>query len=151
MTPMQYRLMIVDDHALIRMGLATVFNDTSDMRVIADGDSFSDIVRVMDNDGCDLLLLDIDLPGRNGIDILKLVKKDYPRLPVLRCAGFGAETPPDSSPPSAGLSRSTSTPRARCRPAPASCAPKPAPTWPASPFTTTPPTTRGAAITVRSS
>jgi two-component system invasion response regulator UvrY len=83
MTPMQYRLMIVDDHALIRMGLATVFNDTSDMRVIADGDSFSDIVRVMDNDGCDLLLLDIDLPGRNGIDILKLVKKDYPRLPVL--------------------------------------------------------------------
>ncbi len=83
MTPMQYRLMIVDDHALIRMGLATVFNDTSDMRVIAEGDSYSDIVRVMDNEGCDLLLLDIDLPGRNGIDILKLVKKDFPRLPVL--------------------------------------------------------------------
>lgn len=83
MTPMQFRLMIVDDHALIRMGLATVFNDTSDMRVIAEGDSYSDIVRVMDNEGCDLLLLDIDLPGRNGIDILKLVKKDFPRLPVL--------------------------------------------------------------------
>ncbi len=83
MTPMQYRLMIVDDHALIRMGLATVFNDTSDMRVIAEGDTYSDIVRVMDNEGCDLLLLDIDLPGRNGIDILKLVKKDFPRLPVL--------------------------------------------------------------------
>jgi two-component system, NarL family, invasion response regulator UvrY len=83
MTPMQFRLMIVDDHALIRMGLATVFNDTSDMRVIAEGDSYSDIVRVMDNEGCNLLLLDIDLPGRNGIDILKLVKKDFPRLPVL--------------------------------------------------------------------
>jgi two-component system, NarL family, invasion response regulator UvrY len=83
MTPMQFRLMIVDDHALIRMGLATVFNDTSDMRVIAEGDTYSDIVRVMDNEGCDLLLLDIDLPGRNGIDILKLVKKDFPRLPVL--------------------------------------------------------------------
>lgn len=83
MVSMQYRLMIIDDHALIRMGLATVFNDTSDMRVIADGDSYSDIVHLMENEGCDLLLLDIDLPGRNGIDILKLVKKDYPRLPVL--------------------------------------------------------------------
>jgi DNA-binding NarL/FixJ family response regulator len=75
--------MIIDDHALIRMGIARVFDDTPDMRVVADGDTWSDIVHAMANGGCDLLLLDIDLPGRSGIDILKQVKKDYPRLPVL--------------------------------------------------------------------
>lgn len=75
--------MIIDDHALIRMGLATVFNDTTDLRVIAEGDTYSDLVHVMENGGCDLLLLDIDLPGRSGIDILKAVKKDYARLPVI--------------------------------------------------------------------
>ncbi|WP_028310003.1 response regulator [Derxia gummosa] len=80
---MQYRLMIIDDHALIRMGIARVFDDTSDLRMVAEGDTYSDVVRQMDAEGCDLLLLDIDLPGRNGIDILKLVKKDYPKLPVL--------------------------------------------------------------------
>ncbi|WP_085314248.1 response regulator [Derxia lacustris] len=80
---MQYRLMIVDDHALIRMGIAHVFDDTSDLRMIAEGDCYNDVVRQMEAEGCDLLLLDIDLPGRNGIDILKLVKKDYPKLPVL--------------------------------------------------------------------
>lgn len=80
---MPARLMIIDDHALIRMGIATVFNDTPDMRVVAEGDSYSDVLRVMDEQSCDLLLLDIDLPGRNGIDVLKLVKRDFPRLPVL--------------------------------------------------------------------
>ncbi len=79
----RHRLMIVDDHALIRFGIARVFDDTDDMKVVADGDSWSDIVQIMGREGCDLLLLDIDLPGRSGIDILKQVKKDYPRLPVL--------------------------------------------------------------------
>jgi len=80
---MQYRLMIVDDHALIRMGIARVFDDTSDLRMIAEGDTYNDVVKQMEGDGCDLLLLDIDLPGRNGIDILKMVKKEFPKLPVL--------------------------------------------------------------------
>jgi two-component system invasion response regulator UvrY len=80
---LQQRLMIVDDHALLRMGIAKIFDDTTDLKVVAEGDSYSDILRAANAPGFDLLLLDLDMPGRGGIDILKLFKKDYPRIPVL--------------------------------------------------------------------
>lgn len=80
---LQHRLMIVDDHALLRMGIAKIFDDTPDMKVVAEGDNYTDIMRAAESPGFDLLLLDLDMPGRGGIDILKLFKKDYPRIPVL--------------------------------------------------------------------
>ncbi|MCA3147752.1 MAG: response regulator [Burkholderiales bacterium] len=80
---LQFRLMIVDDHALLRMGIAKIFDDTADLKVVAEGDSYSDILRAANSPGFDLLLLDLDMPGRGGIDILKLFKKDHPRIPVL--------------------------------------------------------------------
>jgi two-component system invasion response regulator UvrY len=80
---LQQRLMIVDDHALLRMGIAKIFDDTTDLKVVAEGDSYSDILRAANAPGFDLLLLDLDMPGRGGIDILKLFKKDYPRIPAL--------------------------------------------------------------------
>jgi two-component system invasion response regulator UvrY len=80
---LQQRLMIVDDHALLRMGIAKIFDDTIDLKVVAEGDSYADILRATNSPGFDLLLLDLDMPGRGGIDILKIFRKDYPRIPVL--------------------------------------------------------------------
>jgi two-component system invasion response regulator UvrY len=80
---LQQRLMIVDDHALLRMGIAKIFDDTIDLKVVAEGDSYADILRAINSPGFDLLLLDLDMPGRGGIDILKIFRKDYPRIPVL--------------------------------------------------------------------
>lgn len=80
---LQHRVMIVDDHALLRMGIARIFADTVDIKVVADGDSYNDVMRAAESPGFDLLLLDLDMPGRSGIDVLKLFKKDYPRIPVL--------------------------------------------------------------------
>ena len=80
---LQHRLMIVDDHALIRMGIAKIFADTSDLKVVAEGDCYNDILRAVETPGFDLMLLDLDMPGRSGSDVLKLFKKDHARIPVM--------------------------------------------------------------------
>lgn len=77
------RILIADDHPVFRQGLRQILNEASDMVVtdeVSDGLEVLGRVRV---GCCDVVLLDISLPGRNGIDILKQLKKERPKLPVL--------------------------------------------------------------------
>ncbi len=77
------RILIADDHPVFRQGLRQILNEASDMVVT---DEVSDGLEVLGRvraGCCDVILLDISLPGRNGIDILKQLKKERPRLPVL--------------------------------------------------------------------
>ena len=77
------RILIADDHPVFRQGLRQILNEASDMVVT---DEVSDGLEVLGRvraGCCDVVLLDISLPGRNGIDILKQLKKERPKLPVL--------------------------------------------------------------------
>ena len=77
------KILIADDHPVFRQGLRQILNEASDMVVI---DEVSDGLEVLGRvraGCCDIVLLDISLPGRNGIDILKQLKKERPGLPVL--------------------------------------------------------------------
>ena len=77
------KILIADDHAIIREGLKQILAETSDMVVAgeaADGREVLDHVR---KDDYDLVLLDIAMPGRGGLDTLKQLKHDKPELPVL--------------------------------------------------------------------
>ena len=77
------RILIADDHPVFRQGLRQILNEASDMVVT---DEVSDGLEVLGRvraGCCDVVLLDISLPGRNGIDILKQLEKEQPGLPVL--------------------------------------------------------------------
>jgi DNA-binding NarL/FixJ family response regulator len=77
------RVLVADDHPIIRQGLRQIISEAGDMAVI---DEVSEGLAVLDRvraGSCDVVLLDISLPGRNGIEILKQLKKEYPRLPIL--------------------------------------------------------------------
>ena len=77
------RILIADDHPVFRQGLRQILNDASDMVVT---DEVSDGLEVLDRvraSCCDVVLLDISLPGMSGIDILKQLEKEQPGLPVL--------------------------------------------------------------------
>ena len=77
------RILIADDHPVFRQGLRQIINEASDMVVtyeVSEGLEVLDTVRA---GSCDVVLLDISLPGINGIDILKQLKKERPGLPVL--------------------------------------------------------------------
>jgi two-component system invasion response regulator UvrY len=82
-TQTKIRVLIADDHAIVREGLKYILADTPDIEVCADTDSGVDAVRLLRSDEADVLLLDISMPDKNGIDVLKQVRKEFPRLAVL--------------------------------------------------------------------
>jgi len=80
---MKYEVLVVDDHAIIRDGLKKILSDTDDLVVAgeaANGNAALDKVRERD---WDLVILDLSMPGRNGLELLKLIKAERPRLPIL--------------------------------------------------------------------
>lgn len=77
------RLLIVDDHAIVRQGLRQVVSESADIEVAAEAGSSAEAVRLLRENDYDLVLLDISLPDKNGIETLKQIKRDKPALPVI--------------------------------------------------------------------
>ncbi|MFZ1180040.1 MAG: response regulator transcription factor [Herbaspirillum sp.] len=77
------KVAIADDHAIVREGLKQICNSTRDIVVVGSAENGLEAVKLCRLDNCDVLLLDIVLPDRSGIDVLKQIKKEMPKLPVL--------------------------------------------------------------------
>lgn len=76
-------VLIADDHAIIRNGLRNILADTDDLVVAgeaASGNAVLDMVRERD---WGLLVLDLSMPGRNGLELIKMIKSERPKLPIL--------------------------------------------------------------------
>jgi two-component system, NarL family, invasion response regulator UvrY len=77
------RVLVVDDHAVVREGLKRIIDDAPGMQVVGEArDAAQALARLRDGP-CDAVVLDLDLPGRGGIELLHNIKRIYPRLPVL--------------------------------------------------------------------
>jgi len=77
------RIMITDDHAIVRQGLRQILSETDDLKVTGEAETGFQAIKIVRQKTFDVMLLDISLPDRNGIEILKQVKKDQPSLAVL--------------------------------------------------------------------
>ena len=77
------KILIADDHAIVREGLKQIVADTSDMVVAGEAVDGQEVLEQARKEDWDLILLDISMPGRGGIDILKELKIEKPKLPVL--------------------------------------------------------------------
>ena len=77
------RLLIVDDHTIVRHGLRQVVSESADIEVAAEAGSSAEAVRLLRENTYDMVLLDISLPDKNGIETLKQIKRDKPALPVI--------------------------------------------------------------------
>lgn len=75
--------MIVDDHAIVREGLKQILADTEDIFVAGEGENGQDAVRLARTMEGDVMLLDITMPDRNGIDVLKKIHREKPALSIL--------------------------------------------------------------------
>ena len=76
-------VLIADDHAIVRQGLRQILSETDDLVVAGEADDGVDAMLLARQREWDVVLLDISMPNRNGIDTLKMLKKEFPRLPVL--------------------------------------------------------------------
>lgn len=77
------RVLIADDHAIVRQGLRQILSDTPDLTVAGEAENGVQAVQMVRGGEWDVVLMDVSMPDRNGIDALKLIKKEFPRLPVL--------------------------------------------------------------------
>ncbi|MEQ1814534.1 MAG: response regulator transcription factor [Candidatus Nitrotoga sp.] len=77
------KILVVDDHALIRRGMRQIFDDTPDLRVTGEAENGMQALKMVRENAYDLVLLDISMTDKNGIDVLKQIKICSPRLPVL--------------------------------------------------------------------
>lgn len=82
------RILIVDDHDLIRQGLKRIFEQVQEMKVVAEKDNGIDALHWIRCNDCDVVLLDVAMPGRNGIETLKLIHEEKPKLPVLIISNY---------------------------------------------------------------
>lgn len=77
------RILIADDHPIVREGLKRVLSSESDMRVegeAADSEATLELARAKD---WDVVVLDLAMPGRGGLEVLNLLRREKPTLPVL--------------------------------------------------------------------
>jgi len=77
------RILIADDHAIVRGGLRQIIATTSDMVVAAEAAHGAEVVDKLRACAVDLLLLDMTMPGISGVDLIRRVRADLPALPVL--------------------------------------------------------------------
>ncbi len=87
-TPHRWRVLLVDDHALVRAGYSQLLSLEPDITVVAeagDADSAQALLQARHGD-FDVLVLDLSLPGRSGLDVLRRVRMRWPQLPVLVCS-----------------------------------------------------------------
>lgn len=77
------RLLICDDHAIVRRGLRQILGEAPDLDVAAEAADGPEALRQLRGGNIDVALLDIALPGRGGLDVLGQARAEFPKLPVL--------------------------------------------------------------------
>lgn len=76
-------VLIADDHAIVRQGLKQILSETEDLVVAGEADDGVEALHLARQQEWNVFLLDVSMPNRNGIDTLKQLKKEFPKLPVL--------------------------------------------------------------------
>jgi two-component system, NarL family, invasion response regulator UvrY len=77
------KILIADDHPIVRMGLKQVVADTANVRVVDEAETGEEILAKVSKNDYDVVLLDIALTDMSGLDVLKRIKQIKPNIPVL--------------------------------------------------------------------
>ena len=88
------RILVADDHTIVREGLKQILAKHSDLQVAGEAANGNDVLRLIRDgrDGqWDVLVTDMSMPGRNGLELIKLVKQAQPALPVLVLSMYDEE------------------------------------------------------------
>jgi DNA-binding NarL/FixJ family response regulator len=77
------RIVIADDHAVVRKGLRQLILEAEEMTVVGEAASGDELLTVLRSRPADVVVLDLSLGARSGLDLLKHIKSEFPRLPVV--------------------------------------------------------------------
>jgi DNA-binding NarL/FixJ family response regulator len=85
------RILLADDHAVVRQGLREILEKNHEMKIVAEFADGASVLQWMQTNDCDVALLDISMPGMGGIETLKQLREEKPGLSVLILSTFPEE------------------------------------------------------------
>lgn len=77
------KIAIVDDHSIVRAGLVKILREEPDMEVVLEADGYNQLIEKLKTSSPHIALLDISMPGKNGLEILKELKQYHPEIKSL--------------------------------------------------------------------
>lgn len=77
------KILIADDHPLFRRGLKNAFSETPDIEIVSEADNGNEVVDKIRGEDLSLVILDISMPGKDGLEVVKQIKTEFPKLPIL--------------------------------------------------------------------
>lgn len=83
------KILLLDDHTILRAGLKRILEDEFPRLITGEAATADEALKLLATDNWDLILVDISLPGRSGLDLLPQLRSDYPRTKVMVLSSFG--------------------------------------------------------------
>ena len=77
------KVLVADDHEIVRQGLKTIISECLDLSIVGEAENGNQVLKIVKKTKVDVVLLDFDMPGKNGLDTLIELKALYPKLPVM--------------------------------------------------------------------
>lgn len=77
------RIVLADDHLIVRRGLKQILGEEVDFKVVGEAADGGQTLKLVQESSFDVLVLDMSMPGRSGVELIKLIKTEKPRLPIL--------------------------------------------------------------------
>lgn len=77
------KILIADDHAIVRQGLRKIVSIDEQMTVVGEARNGAELLNLVREEPADVVILDLSMPGRNGLETLKDLKRVFPSLPVI--------------------------------------------------------------------
>ena len=84
-------MVLADDQKITRLGLKITLESIPGVRIVGEASNGQEVLIRLDKNTVDVVMLDISMPGRSGLDILKQLRSDYPKLPVLILSMYSEE------------------------------------------------------------
>ncbi|QQS35586.1 MAG: response regulator transcription factor [Ignavibacteriales bacterium] len=84
-------ILIADDHAIVREGLKQIVAEEPDMKVTGEASNADEVISKMNDKVFDVVVLDINMPGKSGLDVLKDLRIQHPEIPVLILSMYAEE------------------------------------------------------------
>lgn len=79
----EYRILLADDHMVLRLGLRNLLSRADDLSVVGEAATGLELLELVETTPCDLVILDVSMPGMNGIEVLDRLSETHPALRVL--------------------------------------------------------------------
>ncbi len=77
------KVLVADDHAIVRRGLRQILSETPDVMVGGEASTAQEVIRLLTDERWSVVVLDLSLPGSSGLDLLARIRREHPQCPVL--------------------------------------------------------------------